>query len=293
MRGFYRNATNGDENLVPLLTGSWTNRVAGVHLHVSISDHTLTMKEAKSLAFHVHDHLPLLAAAGANSPIWGRRITSFASVRHVKGSDTYFAPLRRGALGIDENKEMCFVPERKRKDKPPTLEIRVLDSNLPQFVATGLTLVKAICLRWIQKKPASNRISYEDYLESRNRAAHKGMRARLCWNGEWLTASAYLDRFLWTHREELEMMDVPTEVFNTLRWIKKGYNGSRLLRDAALEARRRHPQTWQRRFAKRYVQGLHEVLSGNGLHDFAKALEVEVPDTSKVWLGRKRTPIDG
>ena len=40
-----------------------------------------------------------------------------------------------------------MVHSRGRKTKPETLEIRVLDSNLPDFVVTECAIVKAICMR--------------------------------------------------------------------------------------------------------------------------------------------------
>ena len=83
--------------------------------------------------------------------------------------------------------------------KPPTLEIRVPDSNLPQYVTASLCLVKAICLRWLRVANMSNRIKHNEYLFARNQAARLGMQAQLCWNGEWMTSAGYLDRFLLVH----------------------------------------------------------------------------------------------
>jgi hypothetical protein len=289
LRRLYRSRRPSNSLRVPLLVGGWTNRFAGTHLHISVDGRRLSRRGAARLAFPIHDHLPLLIAVGANSPVWDRQLTPFASNRLLKGSK-YFAPLRRGQVGSGTDRELCFVPGRKTK--PATLEIRALDSNIPEFVVAAICLVKAVCLRWLRGGPATNRISFEDYLQSRQEAARRGLRARLCWKGEWLPARDYLDRFLWEHREELECMDVPDEVYHVLRWVKKGYNGARLIREAARLSQKEHPQTWQRRFARRYARGLEVLLSGNTINDFAASLRIEPPSVDRVWLGRRRASID-
>jgi hypothetical protein len=95
----------------------------------------------------------------------------------------------------------------------------------------------------------------------------------------------YLDRVIWAHRDAFEEMDLPEDLWTTLRLLKRRFNGSALLRAAATRAFEEHPQTWQRRFARRYVAALDELLSGQSLHEFAERLEVELPEVEDVWLG--------
>ena len=170
---------------------------------------------------------------------------------------------------------MCF--SHSLGDKPPTLEIRVPDSNLPQFAVASLGLVKAVCLRWLRGGGAANRIRHKDYLRARSDAAALGMRSRLCWKGQWMPAGRYLERFLLVHREEFEAMDVPDEIDDVFRLARAGFTGSRIIREAVLDVQQSHPRTWQEHFAGRYVRGLQEVLSGNALADFASALGVALP----------------
>jgi len=113
------------------------------------------------------------------------------------------------------------------------------------------------------------------------------MRARLCWDGAWISAPRYLDRFVWTYRDELEAMDVPEEVWTVLRLLKRGYNGAEILARAARRAHEEHPQTWQRRFAKRYVRALDDLLAGNSLATFSHRLGVELPEVDDTFLGRR------
>jgi hypothetical protein len=289
LRDHYRGETEKHERLIPLFLGGWTNRSAGTHMHISLADRELEPEDASSLAAHLHDQIPLLLAIGANSPIWDRRITTTASNRVVRGTDAYFAPLPRGEISGKDLQEMRLAPGRKTK--PPTLELRVLDSNLPEHIVACLVVVKAVALRWLRDREPVNPLADDAYAEARLTAARQGMRAKLPWRGEKHFARGVLDRFLWEHRAELEEMDLPDEIWEVLKLLKRGYNGSRLISEATRRARAEHPQTWQRRFAKRYSEGLVELLDGNSLRNFAAALHVELPSTDGVWLGRRRASL--
>jgi len=278
-----RKSSQKDRQL--LLVGGWRDRFAGTHLHLSVAGRDLGKDVARRLAGHIHDHIPFLIAVGANSPVWADDITDVASNRVLRASRIYFRPTERGKLTQREYDELVYSPGRKRK--PPTLEFRVPDSNVPEYVLAVASFVKAIALDWLRGSAMSNRLSKADYTKSREMAALLGMRARLCWRGEWIPASRYLDRFVWTHRDALEEMDLPEEVWTTIRLLKRGWDGAAILRAAARQAYEEHPQTWQVRFAKRYVSALDELLSGHSLFEFGERLEVELPDVEDVWLGRR------
>jgi gamma-glutamyl:cysteine ligase YbdK (ATP-grasp superfamily) len=269
-----------------LLVGGWRDRFAGAHLHLALVGEELTKERARHLAWHLHDHLPLLVAVMANSPVWGDELTEIASNRVERASRVYFHPIARRVLTSRAMDEMTF--SRARKTKPATLELRVMDSNIPEFVIAAACIVKAAALTRRSGRRASNLISHSAYLRSRSDAARRGMKAHLCWNGEWLTARSYLDRFVWVHRDELEKMDIPQDVWTAFKLLKKGLNGSAILTQAVRRAHLEHPQTWQRRFAKRYMAALDHLLAGNSILDFIERLGVEVPDLDDVWLGRRR-----
>jgi hypothetical protein len=268
------------------LVGGWRDRFAGAHLHLSVAGRHLGKEEARRLAWHLHDHIPLFIAMGANSPVWADRITPEASNRVLKGSKVYFRPIPRGTLRSRPYDEMTL--SRGRKTKPPTLELRVLDSNLPEYILAVTALVKACLLACLRGEKASNRISHYRYLRGRLDAARRGMRSRLCWNGEWISAPEYLDRFIWIYRAELKELDVPQEIWDTLKYLKRGVNGSTILERAARAAHEEHAQTWQLRFAKRYTDGIDAILSGRSLREFTRRLKVRVPAIKKTWLGRHK-----
>jgi hypothetical protein len=275
LRDMYRGETDEDERLIPLLVGGWTNRSAGTHLHVSFADRELEEDDARALSEQVHDQIPLLLAIGANSPVWDRRMTRFASNRVLKGSAAYFAPLPRGEVSTKDLQEMRYAPGRKTK--PPTLELRILDSNIPEFVIASMVVLKAVALRWLHNPEPVNPLDGETYLQARLDAAAKGMRAKLPWKGELKPARTVLARFLREYRFELNAMDLPEEIWDTFTLLRHGYNGSRIITEAIRAAKREHVQTWQRRFAKRYSEGLERLLNGNSLRDFAQALQVKLP----------------
>lgn len=285
-RQHYRGEPDKDERHQLFLTGGWRDRYAGAHIHISVCDEKVSKERARHLAWHLHDHIPLLIALGANSPVWADELTAFSSNRILRASKTYFRPIKRGTITSRALDEMTY--SRGRKRKPPTLEVRVLDSNLPEFVMAAACCTKAVALGWLRGNAAPNCIRHSQYVRARQSAAEKGMQAKLCWNGEWMPAGDYLDRFVWTYRQELARMDVPQELWTVFKLLKKGFNGAELLRIAAERAHREHPQTWQRRFAKRYTKALDYLLSGNTILDFARELGVEIPAINGTWLGRSR-----
>lgn len=282
----YRSKSASKKSRQIFLVGGWRDRFAGSHIHLSIEGKKLKLLQARTLAAHVHDHLPLIIAATANSPVWADEITKNASNRVLKGSKKYFHPIHRQKLTSRAFDEMTY--SKSRKTKPSTLEFRVMDSNIPEFVMASACLIKACALAVLHRKKKTNTLSHFQYLRSRINAAKYGMKAKLCWNGQWMLATEYLDRFVWVYREEFRQMDIPHEIWVTFKLLKRGYDGSRILRESAEHSYRHHPQTWQKRFAKKYVRAISELLGGNSLKEFMETMGIKVPDLSNVWLGRDR-----
>jgi hypothetical protein len=282
----YRSQTRSRKGRQIFLVGGWNDRFAGAHIHLSLADRAMKYGEAKKIAAYLHDHLPLLIAVTANSPVWDDTITGLAANRVLRGSKKYFHPIVRDGLTKREFDEITY--SHGRVTKPPTLEIRVMDSNIPEFVIAAACIVKALVLAYLRRKKSANVLSHYRYLRSRQDAARKGMQAKLCWNDEWLPAAEYLDRFFWVYRKELKEIHLPYEMITVFRLLKKGINGSQIIREAAQKAYAAHPQTWQKRFAKRYDRAMQQIVSGNSLSEFMQELKVDLPNLSKVWLGRKK-----
>ncbi|MBN1384788.1 MAG: hypothetical protein JW983_07910 [Elusimicrobia bacterium] len=288
-RRLYRSRQTDDKRPVPLLVGTWINRLAGVHIHISIAEKTLTPKIATSLSNHIHDHIPLLIAVAANSPVWNRKITAAASNRILHGTKNYFSVTKRNKIETDSNYEITYNP--RNRIKPPTLELRIFDSNIPEFIVTSICLVKAICLKWLRHRPKVNYIKHNGYIQARNNAAIHGTKCKLLWKKDWVSFRDYFDRFLWEHREELEIMDIPEDIYKTLQFIKSGYNGTKIIHDSAVLSKKKYPRAWEKYFAKHYNTALEQLLNGNSLRDFAAELGIKLPETENAWLGRKNSSI--
>src|SRR4029079_15638289 len=98
LRSLYRSHAPLRDHVVPLLVGGWTNRFAGTHIHVSLDETELEHDRGVDLALHLQHHIPFLIGLGANSPVWDKKLTTKASNRVLRGSETYFLPSRLGEL---------------------------------------------------------------------------------------------------------------------------------------------------------------------------------------------------
>ena len=82
-------------------------------------------------------------------------------------------------------------------------------------------------------------------------------------------------------------MNIPDDVINVFKYLKKCCNQETVIRQAALKSWRWHRQTWQRRFAKKYALAIQRLLDGNSFSDFARTLGISLPSIERTWLGRK------
>lgn len=265
--------------------GGWTDRFAGSHLHISSGKRGINYEEAKCLATYIHDHIPFLIILTANSPVWRKKITHNASNRLSRGSDKYCKTTKRDVLYKQLYREITFNPPSERK--PPTLELRVCDSSLPEYLAAALCVYRAVTLRWLKGKPPLNQSTHTNYLEARQQAIRKGAKAELVWSNHWMNVSRYIDLFFRKYEEELDEMDIPDEIIAIFKYLKKGWSQADVIRAAAEKCWQRNASTWQRQFAARYIRAIEELLDGNSYEQFARRLGVKLPDIERCWLGRK------
>lgn len=273
------------ERFVIFPTGGWTDRFAGMHIHLASSRKGIEYKDAKGLAARLHDHIPFLIALCGNSPVWREKLTSHASNRLLLATHKYCRISKQEALNKHRFRELTY--NRGGKKKPPTLELRVCDSSVPEYVAAALVVCRAVALRWKARGQKLNRCTHANYLKARDQAVRLGVNAKLYWNNHKLTVPEYADIFFRKYEEEIEQMDVPEEVLRVFKYLKKGWNQSEVIRRASANCIKRHKPTWQRQFAKRYAAGIEELLDGNSFEQFAKRLGVKLPTVKRTWLGRK------
>lgn len=265
--------------------GGWTNRFAGSHIHVALGRKKFDFARARRLAQRLHDHIPFLIALSGNSPVWRGKINQVNSNRLLRGTKTYFQVTKGETFSKHHYRELNFNAGGKRK--PPTLELRVLDSSVPEYIVAAICIVKAIALRWLERKPTFNQLKHENYLEARDRAIHYGTDAKLYWNNHRVTVPQYVDLFFRKYEEELAQLDIPEEIINIFKYLKKGWNQATVIRRAAQKSLWYHRPTWERRFAKRYAAAIEKLLDGNSYSDFAKALGIRLPNIERTYLGRK------
>ena len=265
--------------------GGWIDRFAGSHIHLALGKHQFTYEQAANLAACLHDHIPFLIVLGANSPVWREKITQHSSSRLLLASNKYCKVSKRGILYKNHFRELTF--NRGGKKKPPTLEIRMCDSSLPEYLAAVLCVCRAVALRWLKRRQPLNQSTYTNYLRARDHAARLGPGAKLVWTNHWLRVSDYVDIFFRKYEEELDQMDIPDEVLRVFKYLKKGWNQAEVIRQASRLCQRRHRPTWQKRFAKPYAAAIEELLDGNSFEQFARRLGVKLPNIDRTWLGRK------
>jgi hypothetical protein len=265
--------------------GGWSDRFAGSHIHVALGVKKFTYQQAGLLARRLHPHLPFIIALTANSPVWRNHMSTINSKRLLLGSKKYCQVTRRKPISKFRYSEMTYNQGAKRK--PPTLEIRVPDSGVPEYIMAAACIVKAVALHWLAKKPVFNVMTHKNYLKAREEAIRFGPEASLYWKHHELTVRQYTDLFFRKYEDELDQMDIPGEVLDVFRYLKRGWNQATVLRRAVQKSRWFHRPTSERRFAKRYAHAIEALLDGNSYRDFARQLGVRLPNVERVWLGRK------
>lgn len=281
----FRDLKESKDRLIIFPIGGWIDRFAGMHIHLATGKKGIDYRAARDLASRLHDHIPFLIALSGNSPVWREKITPCSSNRLMKGSNTYCKVTKRGQLHKHHYREMTY--NKGGKKKPPTLEIRICDSSLPEYVAAVLVVCRAVALRWLARGQMHNRSTHENYVKAREQAIRLGPKAKLVWTNHWMSVPDYVDIFFRKYEEELEKMDIPDEVLDVFRYLKKGWNQADVIRQAALKYQKKHRPTWQRQFARRYAMAIQELLNGNSYTQFGRRLGIGLPKIDRTWLGRK------
>ncbi|MFH1996688.1 MAG: glutamate-cysteine ligase family protein [Candidatus Omnitrophota bacterium] len=281
----FRQDNGSDRQYVIFPTGGWIDRFAGAHIHLAMGKNGIDFDDARELSGYMHSHIPFLIALTANSPVWREKLTPYASNRLLLGSDKYCKITKPGFLYKRPYREMTF--NRSSAKKPGTLEIRVCDSSLPEYLVAALCVCYAAALRWKKGKRPLNRSTYGNYVTSRKQAILFGSQAKLAWSNHWITVPKYIDLIFRQYKEELKWMDIPQEVIDVFKYLKKGWSQSGIIRASVKKYQKKHKPTWQRQFASRYALAIESLLDGNSLGEFAKRLGVTLPKIDRSWLGRK------
>jgi gamma-glutamyl:cysteine ligase YbdK (ATP-grasp superfamily) len=274
--------TEEENSEVLALVGGWKDRFAGAHLHIGLGENGINKKDAEKLAIHIHDHIPFIIALSANSPIWREKITNNASNRLIRCSENYCSIVPRGKLNMDHYNEISY--NYAIKSKPPTIELRVCDSNIPSYLCASLLILKLITLGWLKGKRITNKCSYENYVKARLNAARKGAKAIIFWNDKPVDVKNYCNLFFKKYKEELDEVNIPDEVLEVIKLFKKGWNGAEIIRNSCKKFKKKHPISWQKYFAMNYVNAIESSLNGETIFDFSEKLMVELPKINGIEI---------
>jgi len=262
-----------NHSALPLPIGGWNDRPAGAHFHIGLEGRELRKKEALSLANYVHDHIPLLIAVSANSPVWRRRITEYSSNRMLRVGGRYCIPVTKGELNQNHYREINLNPANKHK--PPTLEIRVCDSNIPPYVCTVMAILRILTSAWMNGNKACNNLTHEAYLQSRVEAARRGVNATLYWNGKPVKVGEYLRLLTLSYEDEVSALKIPRDVLEVLNMLEKGLDHAAAIRRVATESRKAFGRKWEEKVAVKLASAIRLLLHGGSLKAYYRALGLE------------------
>ena len=258
------------------LFGTWHKEPAGVHIHVGLDpEEGIGKKDASELYFHLHDHLPFLMAIGANSPVYKQKLTNIASNRILhytkEGCNITEAD---NTLSEDHFDEICYNNPPVRK--PPTLEIRVFDSNIPEFIMAELAFIQIFTLAWLNDKEPINTLRHENYLHARENAIKDGVFAKLFWNDEEINISNYIDKIFENYKKEIELIEIPNDIVDIIKLLKIGWNGSVILQKTIEKIQDKYGnEKWIKQFCRKYINAVNHLLNGNDIRHFVRYLGLE------------------
>ena len=276
------------------LFGTWLENPAALHLHIGYGLDGIEIADAAYLASHIIHHLPFLIVLASSSPIFQKEVTDVANNR--LNTSQFCKPVELDSIedGIpvehftEINYNNYLAEER---EKPPTLEIRVCDTNLPEYAVAALAVIYAVALKAKKGKKGENRKvkplmknSFTNHLEARESAIKKGSKATLMWNDKKTTISKYVDKFFYFYQEEIDEMGISSHITDVFKYLKRGWNMGDIL-ERAVEISKKKEEDWEQDFCQKYINALEHSLDGADIFAFAEFLGVKLPDPKKIKLG--------
>jgi len=295
LRKYFINLGEDEMKRIALIASySNTDNTAGIHYHVAPEEEVLSDDEADRIAPYIHQQIPFLIAITANSPILDGKITDLASNRMIYNGESMCAALNRehleGLAGFSHFDEINLTA--KREDKPPTLEVRVADSNIPEYIIAGLFIVSIAVNSAIKGEKLWNLKHYNqrEYEAERMVAANFGAKAEFKFNKARLTIPKYIDAFFNFFKDEIEESNVSEDVLTVFKLAKKGWVMADIVRESWNKIKKEDPDKSEdivsKIFAAKYIQAQERNLDGENIKTFAKLLGVQLPRLNEVKLGK-------
>lgn len=296
----YRAFTNERAEYQIGLFGTWWKDPAGTHIHIGLGDEGISKNDARSLMVYLHDYLPFIIALCNNSPVYpGRftkqpKLTTYPSNRLRVYANQHCKSVTKSTIQKMLSDHWVEINYNDyRKDKPPTIEIRLADSNLPEYVIAAVTILRILTIAHLSGKPPYNELSFKNYQISKRRAIRSGVTGSLYWNNRKMKMATYIDKFFDTFQEEIETEAPNKDILEVFKLAKLGWNSSTILSQSIKNINRIFSSkkfNWRNQFIRQYNEALSSLLDGNNLREFARILYIELPNTDKVILGTKNSP---
>ncbi|MFX1294995.1 MAG: hypothetical protein ACFFD2_09115 [Promethearchaeota archaeon] len=278
------------------LFGTWLKDPAGVHIHIGLGKEGIGKEDACLLMLYIHDYLPFIIALCANSPVYpGRKnqpiLTSNASNRMLQYGNEHCKSITKDEIKLMKSDHWTEINyNAHRKDKPPTIEVRVVDSNIPEYIIAAVEILRVLIIACLRRKPSPNRLSYENYQRSKQSAAKYGVRGSLYWNDKNIKFPKYVDKFFDSFHEEIEEEDLTTDILDIFKLAKLSWNNATIIK-TSIEAIKSiySPKkfNWRKQFMMRYNDAITSLLDGNNLIDYARLLYVDLPELKNIQIGEK------
>jgi len=277
------------------LFGSWLKDPAGTHIHIALGELGIEKEIARGVMIYLHDYLPLIIALSVNSPVYPGhirkkpRLTSYPSNRLLKYGNTHCKSISKieiEPMASDHWVEINY--NAYRKDKPPTIEIRVADSNIPEYVMACVLVLRVLTMAKLCGKSSPNILSYKNFLKSKRRAIRSGVRGSLYWDNRKMRISTYIDKFFDYFHEEIDNENPNDEILNVFRLAKLGWNNAVIMSHSIKAIKTLYSSkkfSWRRQFLQQYCEAISSLLNGNNLSEFAQLLFVNLPSYEEVELG--------
>jgi hypothetical protein len=281
------------------LFGTWLSDPAGTHMHVALGEEGIKKEIARELMVYIHDYLPLIIALCVNSPVFPSRVkqrprlTSHPSNRLLNYASEHCKSISKEEIREMRSNhwvEINYNALKARTDKPPTIEIRLPDSNIPEFIIAGVEVLRVLTIACLSGKESPNQLSFQNYQKAKRSAIRYGVRGQLYWDNYKVKTSTYIDKFFDEFSEEIEKEDPIDEILDIFRLAKLGWTNADIMAESINYIRSVYSSkkfNWRKQFLRQYTEALAALLDGNRLGDYANLLYVDLPEVDDVLLGRE------
>ncbi len=294
LRKYFVNLETAEDKRIALM-GSYDLEMetAGVHYHFGFDlKKGITEKEAELIAPHIHQQIPFIIAITGNSPIIREKITNNASNRLLTNGEAMFVAIDRKDIqdfSYTSHFHEINYNENPGK-KPPTLEIRVTDSNIPEYIMAGLFIAYISTIGALKGKKLWKYYDFKKHRKNRIEAAKKGAKASIHWNKVKLPIPKYVDAFFNFYKTEIKETNVSEDILQVFRLARSWWNMADIMREAYKKIHSKFKKKGEdfisQEFCRKILEAQRKNLNGENIISYAKHMNVKIPSIEGVKLGK-------